>query len=72
MKAAWLLALLMMIGLTGCGQSVESLAEDDEARNQILKECADMGEPSQRDELCKMAARAQVEAAKRSIKGVFE
>jgi len=72
MKALWLLTLLMMIGLSGCGQSIESLAEDDDARNRILKECADMGEASQRDELCIMAARAQVEAAKRSIKGAFE
>ena len=72
MKAVWLLPLLIVIGLSGCDYTVQDLAEDDEARNRILKKCADMGEASQHDELCKIASRAQVEAAKRSIKGAFE
>ena len=72
MNLRWLLSLLIVVGLSGCGYTVDNLAEDDEARNRILKECADMGADSQDDELCRMVARAQVEAAKRSIKGAFE
>ena len=72
MRAGWLLLLLVTIGFGGCSYTVEDLAEDDEVRNQILKECAEMGAASQDEELCKIAARAQVEAAKRSIKGAFE
>jgi len=72
MNLRWLLSLLIVVGLSGCGYTVDNLAEDDETRNRILKECADMGADSQDDELCRMAARAQVEAAKRSIKGAFE
>ncbi len=72
MRTGWLLLLLISIGLSGCSYTVEDLAEDDETRNRILKECAEMGAASQNEELCKIAARAQVEAAKRSIKGAFE
>jgi len=72
MKSIWILLTITLMALSGCGDTVESLAEDSERRNQILKACADMGDDSQSDELCHMAARAQVEAAKRSIKGAFE
>lgn len=72
MKSIWILLTITLLALSGCGDTVDSLAEDSERRNQILKACADMGAASMDDELCKMAARAQVEAAKRSIKGAFE
>lgn len=72
MKSIWLLLTITLLSLSSCGDTVESLTEDSERRNQILKACADMGTASMDDELCKMAARAQVEAAKRSIKGAFE
>ena len=72
MKAGWLLLLLITTGFAGCSYTVEDLAADAEARNRILKECAEMGAASQNEELCKIAARAQVEAAKRSITGAFE
>ena len=72
MKVIWILSALMLLGLNACGNSVESLAEDDEARHQILKECADMGVASKDEEKCQMAAKAQIEAAKRSVQRVFE
>lgn len=72
MKAIWILSALMLFGLNACGYSVEGLAEDDETRHQILKECADMGVASKDEEKCQIAAKAQIEAAKRSVKSVFE
>jgi len=72
MKSLWILSTITLLVLSGCGDTVDSLADDSERRNQILKACADMGAASQDDEFCRMAARAQVEAAKRSIKGAFE
>jgi len=66
----WFLAALLL--LSGCGYSVDDLAGDHDRRNEILKACADMGEASQHDELCRMAARAQVEAAKRAIQNSYE
>ena len=72
MKSIWILSTITLLALSGCGDTVDSLAENPERRNQILKACADMGTASMEDELCKMAARAQVEAAKRSIKGAFK
>lgn len=72
MKSIWILLAITLLALSGCGDTVDSLAGDAERRNKILKACADVGTASMDDELCKMAARAQVEAAKRSIKGAFE
>lgn len=72
MKSTWILLTITLLALSGCGDTVDSLAGDSERRNHILKACADMGSASMDDELCKMAARAQVEAAKRSIRGAFE
>jgi hypothetical protein len=72
MKAVWILFILTLLGLHACGYTVDGLAEDDETRHQILKECADMGVASKGEEMCQIAARAQVEAAKRSIKGAFD
>lgn len=71
MKAVWILSLLALSGLNGCGYTVDGLAGDDETRHQILKECADMGAASKDEEKCQIAAKAQIEAAKRSIKGAF-
>jgi len=71
-KAVWILSVLILFGLNACGDSVESLTENDEARHQILKEGADMGVASKDEEKCQIAARAQIEAAKRSVKSVFE
>jgi len=72
MKSIWIPLTITLLALSGCGDSVDSLAGDSERRNKILKACADMGAASQEDGLCRMAARAQVEAAIRSIKGAFE
>lgn len=72
MKVIWILSAFMLFGLNACGYSVESLTEDDEARHQILKECADMGAASKDEEKCRFAAKAQIAAAKRSVKSVFE
>jgi len=69
-KYLWILATATLI--SSCGYSVDDLAEDHDRRNDILKACADMGEASQQDDLCKMAAKAQVEAAKRSIQKSFD
>jgi hypothetical protein len=60
------------LALSGCDGTVESLVDGVGRRNQLLKACADMGSDSLDDELCKLATKAQVEAAKRSIKDTFE
>jgi len=72
MRSTWILLTITLLALSGCGDTFDTLTEDSERRNQILKACADMGMASQDDQLCQMAARAQVEAAKRSIRGAFE
>jgi hypothetical protein len=72
MKYVRAILLFSLLAFSGCGDTVESLADDADRRNEILKACADMGTDSLDNELCKLAAKAQVEAAKRSITGAFK
>jgi len=72
MKVVWILPMLVLLGLSGCGYTVEGLAEDDETRHQILKECAEMGVASKDEEKCQLAAKAQIEAAKKSVQRAFK
>lgn len=57
--------------LTGCEPTVESLAKNDDKRKKILAECADMGWAAKDDELCQKAVKAQSEALKQSTKDLF-
>ncbi len=59
-------------GLSGCGYSVDQLAEDTELRREILKECANMGVAAKDEEKCGIAAKAEAVAAKRAAEGVFK
>lgn len=63
---------LASVLLASCGHSVESLAEDSEARRQILKECLDKGMAAKDDALCKMAAEAEALAMKNAAKGMID
>jgi len=66
------LVLSALLGLTAaCGYTVDQLAEDDELRNKVLKECLELGMQAKEEEKCRIAAEAQVEAIKRAAEGLF-
>lgn len=67
MKKIMITSLLSAFLLSACGYSVEQLANDEEKRREILKECAEMGMAAKDEEKCEIAAKAEIEAAKKGM-----
>ncbi len=65
------LVLAGVVALTGCDYSLERLVEDTQLRREVLKECAEMGLAAKDDAQCRLAAEAEVEAAKRGVKSLL-
>lgn len=64
--------LVLMASLSGCGYSVEQLAEDHELRKRVLAECAEQGMDARDQPDCKLALEAQALAAKNAARDLFD
>ncbi len=63
--------LLFPLLLTACGEpSIESLVENAEKRQEILKDCAELGIAAKDEERCVNAAKAEAIAVKSAIQDI--
>lgn len=64
--------LLLVVGISACGYTVEQLVKDTPLRTRILKECVSMGLEAKDEDKCRKAAQAQAQVTGQSIKDLFK